>query len=100
MPPVRRLTLRWDEVLMVRYRREVYQLLAIPSFPVDVFAIDTTKGRVVLGGRSIPGLQMAVKEIARRAKLDIRDEGELKPRLFRSLIRGSPPWGGNQDQSG
>jgi hypothetical protein len=101
MLPLRRLTLRWDEVLIVRYRREVYPLLAVPffvlvSFPVDVFAIDTTKGRVVLGGRSIPGLRIAIEEITRRTGLVIRDEGELKLGLFRSLIRGTPPWGEGQ----
>jgi hypothetical protein len=104
--PVRRLTLRWDELLAVRHRKEVYHLIAIPflsafSFRIDVFAIDTTKGRVVLGGRSIPGMQRALMEIVRRAGLVIQDQGELKPRIIQSLLKGSPPWdGGGQEPSG
>jgi hypothetical protein len=98
IPPVIRLTLRWDELLAVRRRKEVYQLLVLP-FPVEVFAIDTVKGMVVMGGRSIPGLQRAVSEIVRRAGLTIRDEGELKLGLIQSLLRGSPPWRGGDDQS-
>lgn len=96
MPPVVRLTLNWHELLAVRRRTEVYQLLVLP-FPVEVYAIDTAKGRVVMGGRSLPGMQRALTEIVRRAGLTIREEGELRPGLIRSVLRGSPPWpdGGN-----
>lgn len=97
IPPVIRLTLRWDELVAVRHRKEVYQLLVLP-FRVEVFAIDTVKGRVVWGGRSIPGFQRALMEIVRRAGLTIRDEGELKLGLIQSLLRGSPPWRNGDDQ--
>jgi hypothetical protein len=98
MPPVRGLILKWDELLAVRHRKEVYQLLAVLSFPVDVFAIDTTKGMAVLGGRSIPGMGKAIEEIVRRAGLVIQDEGEVEPGLLRSLLKGSPSWGDGREQ--
>ena len=98
IPPVVRFSLRWDELLAVRHRKEVYQLLILP-FPVEVFAIDTAKGRVVLGGRSIPGLQRALMEIVRQAGLTIQDEGEIKVGLIRTLLRGSPPWRDGDEQS-
>jgi hypothetical protein len=66
---------------------------------VEVFAIDTVKWMVVMGGRSIPGLNRAVSEIVRRTGLTIRDEGELKLGLIHGLLRGSPPWRGGDDQS-
>ncbi len=98
MPPVRNVTLGWDELLAVRHRLEIYQAPAIPflasvSFPVQVYAIDTRKGRVVLGGRSIPCLQEAVMEIVRRAGVPFQDEGEVKLGLIRSLFMESPRWG-------
>jgi len=99
LPPVRGLTLKWDELLAVRRRREVYKVFAIFPFPVDVFAMDTTKGKVVLGGRSIPGMGKALEEIARRTGLPIMDEGEVEPRLIRSLLKGPPSWGDGQERS-
>ena len=94
--PVRRLTVKWDELMAVRHRREVYQLLGTLPFPVDVFAIDTTKGRIVLGERSLPGMRQALVEIVRRTGLVIQEEGEVTPGLMWSLLRGSPPWHGEQ----
>jgi len=98
IPPVIRLSLRWDELLAVRHRKEVYQVLVV-AFPVEVFAIDTVKGRVVLGGRGIPDMQRALMEIVRRAGLTIRDEGELKLSLINGLVKGSPPWRGGDERS-
>jgi hypothetical protein len=99
VPPIRSITLRWDELLAVRHRIEIYQVLAVFSFPVDVFALDTTKGRVVIGGRSIPGMGKALEEIIRRTGLVVQDEGELEPGLIQSLLKGSPSWGGGKEQS-
>ncbi len=96
VPPVRRVVLKWDELLAIRHRREVYRLPGGLSFPVTVFALETGKGRIVLGERSTPGLREALVEMMRRTGLALQDDGEVTSGLIRTLLRGSPPWPGEQ----
>lgn len=98
--PVRRISLKWDELLAIRHRKEVYQLLAAFSFPVDVFALDTTKGRIVLGERSIPGMRRALMEVAGRCRLVIQEEGEVSLGVVHTLLKGSPPWHDGEKDDG
>lgn len=96
VPPVRKASISWDEVLAVRNRIELYHVtippfaLAMP-YPVEVFAIDTTRGRFILGGK-IGWLSQAMREIALRAARPVRSEEHLQARLFPSLLRGAPEW--------
>jgi len=94
LPPVRRFRLRWDEIRAVRHRAEIYHLLpgeGLP-FPVDVYAIDTEKGRIVLGGKSLRGLAEAMREIAVRSGGGMRAEEPVRAGIFRSLAKGPPAW--------
>ena len=97
VPPVRRVVLKWDELLAIRHRREVYRLPGGLSFPVTVFALETGKGRIVLGERSTPGLREALVEMMRRTGLALQDDGEVTSGLMQTLLRGSPPWRGDND---
>lgn len=94
LPPVRRFRLRWDEIRAVRQRAEIYHLLpggGLP-FPVDVYAVDTEKGRIVLGGKSLRGLAEAMREIAARSGGGMRAEEPVRAGLFRSFVQGPPAW--------
>ncbi len=94
--PVRRVELQWQELVAIRHRREVYRLPGGLSFPVTVFALETGKGRIILGERSTPGLREALVEMMRRTGLALQDEGEVTSGLMQTLLRGSPPWPGEQ----
>jgi hypothetical protein len=96
VPPIRKATLSWDEVLAVRNRVELYYVTILPyalamPFPVMVFAIDTTRGRYILGGK-IRWLSQAMQEIAYGAGRSVRYEGEVEARLFSTLLHGAPEW--------
>lgn len=93
VPPVRKLTVRWDEIRAVRRRTEVYRILGMVPFPVEVFAVETAKGTVVLGGSSIPGMRRALQQVAERAGLRVQDAGVIEAGMMRSLLKGPPPWG-------
>ena len=96
VPPARKASLSWDEVLAVRKRTELYHVTILPfaihmPYPVEVFAVDTTQGRFILGGR-ISWLHAAMKEIALRSGRAVRSEGEVQAGLFSSLLSGAPEW--------
>ena len=96
VPPARKASISWDEVLAVRNRIELYHVTILPyalamPYPVEVFAIDTTRGRFILGGK-IGWLSRAMREIALRAGRRVRSEEEVRARLFSSLLRGAPEW--------
>lgn len=96
VPPARKASLLWDEVLAVRNRTEIYGLTILPvalaiPFPVNVFAIDTTRGRFIMGGKSI-WLPHAIREIANRSGRPVRFEGEVRVTIFRTLLHGAPEW--------
>jgi hypothetical protein len=97
VPPARKASLSWDEVLAVRHRMELYGVTILPyafemPFPVEVFAIDTTRGRFILGGK-IGWLAQAMGEIALHAGHPVRSEGDVQAWLFSSLLHGAPEWG-------
>lgn len=90
--PVRRVELQWHELMAIRRRREVSRLPGGLTFPVTVFALETGKGRIILGERSTPDLREALVEMMRRTGLVLQDDGEVTSGLIRTLLRGSPPW--------
>ena len=96
VPPVRKASLSWGEVLAVRSRTEIYHVTILPvalalPYPVNVFAIDTTMGRFILGAKT-GALTRAVEEIAKRAGRPVRFEGEVRAKMLRTLLRGAPEW--------
>jgi hypothetical protein len=97
VPPVRRSVLKWNDVHAVRHRVEVYSV-AIPPFafgmffPVNVYAIETSEERFILGGKSVPGLAGAVAEIAARSGLTVQYEGQVRTKLVKALLKGTPEW--------
>lgn len=94
VPPMTRLDVSWKEIKAVRRRTEVYYVLlgvALP-FAVDVYAIETEKGRAVLAGKPIPRVPSAVHEVASRAGLSVQEEALVEASLLRVLLRGPPDW--------
>ena len=56
----------------MRDRTEIYRVAILPfvlavPFPVDVYAIDTSRERFILGGRSVTRLPGVVAEISGRS---------------------------------
>ncbi|NJD06610.1 MAG: hypothetical protein FIA97_08950 [Methylococcaceae bacterium] len=94
LPPVRKLSPRWEEVQAVRYRAEIYHLLpggGLP-FPVTTYAIETQKGRMILGGKLVPGLAEAMAEIAHRSGCSVSEERPVTAGILRVLFKGPPSW--------
>jgi hypothetical protein len=94
MPPVTRLRVPWTEVRALRHRKEVYHLLPGKSLPfaVDAYAIDTEKGRAVLGGKPMPHLASALREVALRAGLSLQEELPVEGSLFEVFFKGPVGW--------
>lgn len=96
-PPFHRASLRWDELLAVRRRKEIYGVpippfaLSMP-FAVDVYAIDTARKRFILGGKSLSRLPEAMTEIAGRSGLAVHLEADASAKLVKTLLRGAPAW--------
>jgi hypothetical protein len=93
-PPVRKSNVSWDEVQAVRHRTEMYHLLpggGLP-FPVEAFAIETEKDRVVLAGKSVPGIMRAIGEIAHRLDCPVVEEKQVQASIFGSFLKGPPLW--------
>jgi hypothetical protein len=67
-------------VTAIRHRTEIYR---IPfPFPVPVYAIDTSAGEAVFGGRYGMRLDEALRAVAAMANVPIRDEGVIEAHLF------------------
>ena len=97
VPPLRRASLGWSEVLAVRHRTEIYRVAILPfvlavPFPVDVYAIDTSRERFILGGRSVTRLAGVAAEISGRSGRPLQSEREVWAGLVNTLLRGAPPW--------
>jgi len=90
MPPVTRFTVPWSEVTAIRHRTEIYRL-PFP-FPVPVYAIETTAGRAVFGGRYGLKLDHALRAVAGMAHVPIRDERDVEAPLFATLRGNGPGW--------
>jgi hypothetical protein len=94
LPPVRKHQFSWDEIRALRHRTEVYHLLpgrGLP-FPVDVYAIDTACSRVIVGGKSIPQMAQAIRDIALRSGRAILEDSPVQAGILGSLINGPPAW--------
>jgi hypothetical protein len=94
LPPVRKSTISWDEVQAVRHRTEMFHLLpggGLP-FPVEAFAIETEKNRVVLAGKSVPGIVKAIGEIAHRSDCPVMEEKQVQAGILGSFLKGPPLW--------
>jgi hypothetical protein len=94
LPPVRSSNVSWDKVMSVRHRTEMYHLLpggGLP-FPVEAFIIETEKNKVVLAGKSVPGIMKAIGEIAHRSDCPITEEKQVQASIFGSFLKGPPLW--------
>jgi hypothetical protein len=97
LPPVRKFNAPWQEIRSVRHRTEVYYVPLFPvslamRFPVEVYAVETPQGMMVLGGKTVPRVKEAIQNIAAQAHLEIREEGSLEVWLLKTLFRGAHPW--------
>ena len=94
LPPVRKLTISWNEVKAVRHRTEMYHLLPgrVLPFPVEAFTIETEKDRVVLAGKSVPGIVKAIGEIAHRSDCPVMEEKQVQASILGSFLKGPPLW--------
>lgn len=94
MPPVQQLEVGWEEVQAVRHRTELYRLGPLPiRLPLEAFAIETARGRVVLGGYYLWELEPVLIEIAHRADCPWREDGAVEANLVHALRCGPPAWG-------
>lgn len=94
LPPMTRLDVSWRQVEAVRRRTEVYFLLpgrALP-FAVDVYAVETEKGRAILGGKPVPRLSSAMQEVASRAGLSVQEEPLVEASLSKVIFKGPLDW--------
>ena len=94
MPPVQKIDVAWHEVRAVRHRTELYRLGPLPiRLPLEVFAIETARGRVVLGGYFLWELEPVLIEVAHRADCPWREDGAVEASLLHTLRSGPPAWG-------
>jgi hypothetical protein len=94
IPPVQQLQLGWHEVRAIRHRTEFYRLGPLPiRLPLEVFAIETDRGRIVLGGYYLRELEPVLIEVAHRAERPWREDGTVEASLLHTLCSGPPPWG-------
>jgi hypothetical protein len=93
MPPVQQIEVGWHEVRAVRHRSELYRLGPLPvRLPLEVFAIDTARGRVVLGGYFLWELEPVLIEVAHRAGCPWHEDGAVEASLLHTLRSGPPAW--------
>jgi hypothetical protein len=93
MPPVQQIEVGWDEVRAVRHRTEIYRLGPLPiRLPLEAFAIETARGRVVLGGYFLWELEPVLIEVAHRADCPWREDGTVEASLPQTLLFGPPAW--------
>jgi hypothetical protein len=94
IPPVQQFQLGWQEVHAIRHRTELYRLGPLPiRLPLEVFAIETARGRIVLGGYYLWELEPVLIEIAHRADRPWREDGTVEASLLHTLCSGPPTWG-------
>lgn len=90
--PVQRLEVAWSEVQAVRHRTERYHLgLPWPQLSVDVYAIETAAGRVVLGDYFLSQLAPVLTDIANRAGCRWVEDPAVALSLLATLWRGARP---------
>ena len=96
VPPMRRISLGWNEIQAVRSRIEVFNVLVPPAlilpYSVYVYAIDSNNSRFVLPARVVRNLHDAIREISTRSGRPVVQEREITVKLFRCLIHGAPEW--------
>lgn len=93
IPPVQQLQLGWDEVRAIRHRTEIYRLGPLPvRLPLEVFAIETARGRIILGGYYLWELEPVLIEVAHRADRPWREDGTVEASLLHTLRSGPPAW--------
>ncbi|MGH6912510.1 MAG: hypothetical protein ACREH3_02250 [Geminicoccales bacterium] len=94
IPPVQQLQVGWHEVRAIRHRTELYRFGPLPArLPLEVFAIETARGRIVLGGYYLWELEPVLIEIAHRADRPWREDGTVEASLLHTLRSGPPAWG-------
>jgi len=94
MPPVQQIEAGWHEVRAVRHRTELYRLGPLPiRLPLEVFAIETARGRVVLGGYYLWELEPVLIEVTHRADCPWREDAAVEASLLHALRSGPPAWG-------
>lgn len=92
-PPVREYRLRWDEVKSVHHRTEIYRIGPLPlRLSLDAYAIETTRGPILLGGYYLSDLEPVLIELAHRADRPWREHDEVEAGLLHTLRHGAPPW--------
>jgi hypothetical protein len=96
--PMKRINIPWDMVRAVRHRKELYSILLVSPFPlfapfpVDAYALETNKERIILAGRSVRNLKQAIVEISQKSGHTVTEEKEIRVSIIRALIRGVPDW--------
>lgn len=89
-PPLQHLSVALDEIRTIRRRTERLGL-GLPGLrlPVDVYAIETARGRVVLGSYYLGELEAVLGEIFARSGCARADDGEIGFGLLQILTGGA-----------
>ena len=92
-PPLQHLSVELDRVRAIRRRIERLGF-GLPGLrlPLEVYAIETDRGRVVLAGYYQGELEVALTEIFARSGCARTDDGDVTVGLGRILFRGGVPF--------
>jgi hypothetical protein len=93
MPPLQHASVPWSGVRALRHRTEIYGIGALGlQLAVEVYALATDQGRVVLAGYYLNELEPIMIQIGDRAGREISEEGEVEVGLLPMLCGTPPPW--------
>jgi len=93
LPPLQHASVSWSGVRALRHRTEIYGVGALGlQLPVEVYALATDQGRVVLAGYYLNELEPIMIQISDRAGREISEEGEVEVGLLPMLCGALPPW--------
>lgn len=97
-PPLRPLDLAWADIKAVRRRPQRYHLGAagasqgLTILTSQVYALDTSQGRVILERRNLPDLDEHMREICLRAGVGLTDCPGVDVSLAQALRGAEPDW--------
>lgn len=92
VPPIQHLSVAIDEVRTIRRRKERLRLLPGLALPIDVYAIETDRGQIVVGGYYQGDIDTALTEIFARSGCGRVEDAEVTVGLLSNLFSGAVPF--------
>jgi hypothetical protein len=92
-PPVREVQIGWQDLCAIRHRTEIYRLGPLPfRLPLEVYAIDTSRGRLLFGSYYLWELDAVLIDLTNRADCPWHEDGTVEAGLLHTLRHGPPLW--------